>query len=60
MLSDIVATCDAAGCERELASEDCQLVVRTEGGERRAYECDCGAVTISVIGSAADDPPIRP
>jgi len=60
MLSDIGVTCDAAGCERELAPGDCQLVVRTDGGERRAYECACGAVTITVAGAAVDDPPIRP
>lgn len=60
MLSDIAATCDATGCERELPAGDCQLIVRTTGGERRAYECVCGAVTITVSGTAGDDPPIRP
>ena len=60
MLSDIPMTCDAAGCERELDASHCQLVVGTVFGERRAYECDCGAVTISITGTAADDPPIHP
>lgn len=53
-------TCDAAGCERALVPSDCQLVVQRSGGERRAYECICGAVTITVAGAAVDDPPVRP
>lgn len=38
-----------AGCERELNETECVLVYRTEPGERRAYECACGAVTITVV-----------
>lgn len=41
------ATCDEASCDRRLADEP-TLAFRTEAGERRAYECDCGAVTITV------------
>jgi hypothetical protein len=59
MLDDIACTCDAAGCERVLTAEDCALVYRTSEGERRAYECACGAVTMTVSRSAADDPPLR-
>jgi hypothetical protein len=39
-------TCEE--CERELGDPQCMLVYRTERGERRAYECACGAVTITV------------
>jgi hypothetical protein len=60
MLSDIGVTCDATGCERELVDADCQLILQTSGGERRAYECACGAVTITLAGTAVEDPPIRP
>jgi len=59
MLDDIACTCDAAGCDRVLAAADCRLVYRTADGERRAYECDCGAVTMTVSRTAADDPPVR-
>ncbi|WP_169302368.1 hypothetical protein [Halorientalis salina] len=41
-------TCTCGGCERELAEESLRLVYRTAGGERRAYECACGAVTVTV------------
>jgi len=39
-------TCDADGCERPLA--DPQLVFDTDAGRREAYECACGAVTVTV------------
>jgi len=48
MLDELVATCEADGCDRRLREDDCALVYRTDGGERRAYECACGAVTITV------------
>lgn len=48
MLDELAATCEAEGCERELTSDARMLVYRTERGERRAYECDCGAVTVTV------------
>lgn len=50
MLENLSSTCEAAGCERPLSPDACMLVYRTEGGERRAYECECGAVTITVTG----------
>jgi hypothetical protein len=59
MLDDIACTCDAVGCDRTLTEAECELVFRTSAGERRAYECACGAVTMTV-STAADDPPIRP
>jgi len=41
-------TCACGSCERELADEALRLVYRTPAGERRAYECACGAVTVTV------------
>ena len=41
-------TCDGEDCDRRLTSEP-TLAFRTDAGERRAYECDCGAVTITVV-----------
>ena len=48
MLDELTATCEADGCDRQLTDDECALVYRTAGGERRAYECDCGAVTVTV------------
>jgi hypothetical protein len=48
MLDELTATCDADGCTRPLEEADPMLVYRTSAGERRAYECACGAVTITV------------
>lgn len=41
-------TCTCRGCDRELTDGALQLVYRTAGGERRAYDCACGAVTVTV------------
>ncbi|MFB6087054.1 MAG: hypothetical protein ABEJ85_00920 [Haloarculaceae archaeon] len=49
MLDELACTCEAEGCDRHLDADDCMLVYRTEGGERRAYECDCGHVTVTVV-----------
>ncbi|MDG5778009.1 hypothetical protein VB773_17910 [Haloarculaceae archaeon H-GB2-1] len=48
MLDEIACTCDAGDCDRELTDDQCMLVYRTGHGERRAYECACGAVTVTV------------
>lgn len=48
MLDEIACTCDAEGCTRTLTDDDCMLAYRTEAGERRAYECACGDVTVTV------------
>ena len=48
MLDELTPTCGADGCDRELRERDRMVVYRTAGGERRAYECVCGAVTITV------------
>ncbi|MFB6073486.1 MAG: hypothetical protein ABEJ89_00575 [Haloarculaceae archaeon] len=48
MIEDLreAPTCDGEGCDRTLT--DPELVFRTGAGERRAYECACGAVTVTV------------
>ena len=46
MLEELTAEC--RGCSRSLEAEDATLVFRTEDGEQRAYDCACGAVTITV------------
>lgn len=43
--------CDGPDCERALGDEPA-LVYRTDAGERRAYECACGAVTVTVAREA--------
>lgn len=46
MLDELAASCE--NCETALDDSTCMLVYRTEAGERRAYECDCGHVTVTV------------
>ncbi|MFC6975547.1 hypothetical protein ACFQL1_14260 [Halomicroarcula sp. GCM10025709] len=41
-------TCEHEACDRSLGEP--ALVFRTESGCRAAYECPCGAVTVTVIG----------
>jgi len=48
MLDELVCTCQAANCQRRLDESNCMLVYRTGAGERRAYECSCGGVTVTV------------
>ncbi|NHN57784.1 MULTISPECIES: hypothetical protein [Halorussus] len=49
MLEDLRCACDAVGCERALGEDELMLRMTTEAGERRAYECACGAVTVTVV-----------
>ena len=46
--NETTATCDGDDCDRPLADEP-TLAFRTDAGERPAYECACGAVTITVV-----------
>ena len=46
MLGELTCACEV--CDRPLGPERPHLTMRTDGGERRAYECTCGAVTITV------------
>lgn len=48
MLHQLRCVCDDPGCDRELSEADLCLTYRAYGTERRAYECICGAVTITV------------
>jgi hypothetical protein len=41
-------SCTCGGCDRELRAESRRITYWTEAGERRADECPCGAVTITV------------
>lgn len=51
MLEDLTPTaaahCERSSCSRPLADEP-TIAFRTGETERRAYECACGAVTITV------------
>lgn len=49
MLEDLRCACDAPGCERTLGENQLMLRMETTAGERRAYECACGAVTVTVV-----------
>jgi len=48
VLDNLTSTCEAAGCDRPLDEDALMLRMRTDAGERRAYECACGAVTVTV------------
>ena len=48
MLESLTPTCDADGCDRPLSAEDRRIVYESPGGTRHVYECDCGAVTVTV------------
>jgi len=48
MLDELAATCEHERCDRPLREDERTLIYRTPEGERRAYECVCGAVTITV------------
>lgn len=51
MLESLTTTCEAPGCEEPLDDAAFRLSYRTEEGERRVYECTCGAVTVTVTVS---------
>jgi hypothetical protein len=48
MLETLASPCENPACERSLKPESCMLVYETEAGTRRAYECSCGTVTVTV------------
>ncbi|MFC6732016.1 hypothetical protein [Haladaptatus sp. DYSN1] len=49
MLEKLTCTCENSECGRTLHDDRLMLSMRTEVGERRAYECECGAVTVTVV-----------
>jgi hypothetical protein len=46
MLAELACTCEQ--CDAPLGDEHLRLTMESVGGVRHAYECDCGAVTITV------------
>jgi hypothetical protein len=46
MLEDLARACES--CDRPLSADGFALAFETADGVRRAYECECGAVTITV------------
>jgi hypothetical protein len=46
MLDELACRCE--GCDRRLESADPAIVYRIPEGERRAYKCACGRVTVTV------------
>ena len=48
MMEDLRCACDARGCSRTLGENELLVRMTTDAGERRAYECACGAVTVTV------------
>lgn len=40
--------CDGDSCDRALTEEELMLTFTQGETERRAYECRCGAITITV------------
>ncbi len=42
-------TCACEGCGRALTDESLMLVLTDRAGERRAYECACSVVTVTVV-----------
>lgn len=49
MLHGLVPACEATDCGRELEDDQLALTMQTAAGERRAYECECGAVTVTLV-----------
>ena len=48
MMERLRCTCEASGCERALGDDQLMVAMETDAGTRRAYECACGAVTVTV------------
>jgi hypothetical protein len=46
MLNEL--TCACVACDADLGEEERMLTIDNEAGQRSAYECDCGAVTVTV------------
>ena len=49
MLHGLVCACEGSNCDQRLRDEQLMLVMKTTAGERRAYECECGTVTVTVV-----------
>lgn len=51
MLEQLSCTCDR--CNAPLGDEQLILSITTDTGTRRAYECSCRAVTVTVVRDTA-------
>lgn len=49
MLGHLSGVCSSPDCERTLSEDQRMLTMETPDGVRRAYECPCGAVTVTVV-----------
>lgn len=58
MLDQLECECSASDCRRTLSEDRHMLTMETPDGVRRAYECDCGAVTVTVVRREAGDGPV--
>jgi hypothetical protein len=47
MIRELACACEE--CSRDLGQSEFMLALETPEGERRAYECACGAVTVTVV-----------
>lgn len=52
MLDQHTARCTATKCDAELTEDQRTMTMEMDGGTRHAYECTCGAVTITVSRQA--------
>lgn len=51
MLEQLSCTCD--NCDAPLGDEQLILSMTTDAGTRRAYECSCRTVTVTVVSDGA-------
>ncbi len=58
MTDSLVPRCEALGCDRPLDGSP-TLAMCVDGIEHRAYECDCGTVTVTVARADRADPERR-
>ena len=50
MLAELACACER--CDAPLGDDHLRLTMESVGGVRHAYECDCGAVTITVASES--------
>lgn len=48
MIDQHTARCTASCCDCKLTDDDRQMTMELDNGKRHAYECACGAITITV------------
>lgn len=55
MLDQLECECSAPDCDRTLSEDRRMLTMETPDGVRRAYECACGTVTVTVVRDGVHD-----